>query len=230
MRVKVNLVGVNRALTSLRVLVWKILWELNMFVDNLTFGPALRKVSQYSGARVLLKRLYRCASCDDELHRAAVGYVSSISRSILDVGCGDALYLVSVGGSKIGLDIWRPSLQKARAFCSDTVQCDLKGGLPVKDKSFDTVLCIEVIEHLDKDQGLSLLQELSRVARREVILTTPRGFQPLTSATQPYMTHRSGWTESELQGLGYVILCTVSAPPCTIYRRELAQTETITVS
>jgi len=208
-------------LAPLRFLVWKSLLELQMLVERHPTLKVLRKVSQYSGMRVLFRALGHWATSETE-GEIAIGYISPLSGSILDVGCGEAHYLASVDSFKIGLDIWRPSLQKARAFCSDTVQCDLKGGLPFKDKSFDTILCIEVIEHLDKDQGLSLLQELSRVARREVILTTPRGFLPLTSASKPYMTHRSGWTESELERLGYLVLRSLAVPPGTIYKRQLA--------
>jgi len=44
--------------------------------------------------------------------------------------------------------------------------------LPYPDKSFDLVVCCEVLEHLEKPrQGLA---ELARVARRNVILSTPR--------------------------------------------------------
>jgi len=187
----------------------------------------LRKVSQYSGMRVLFRRLghWAASESEGEPRRTAIAYVSPLSRSILDVGCGEAHYLASADAFKVGLDIWRPSLEKAKAFCSDVVQCDLREKLPFKDKAFDTVLGIEVIEHLEKDSGFKLLEELSRVAKREIILTAPRGLLRQYCRTKPYQTHRSGWVETELQSLGYAILRSHPIPPYTIYKRELGPIE-----
>ena len=44
--------------------------------------------------------------------------------------------------------------------------------LPFRDDSFDTVLCSEVLEHLE--HPVDALRELNRVARRHIILTVPR--------------------------------------------------------
>ncbi len=47
--------------------------------------------------------------------------------------------------------------------------------LDVKSKSFDTILCLETIEHLPERQRLAFLRELSRLLKDEgeLILTTP---------------------------------------------------------
>lgn len=62
------------------------------------------------------------------------------------------------------------------------IGCDLNGGdlccsayhLPFSDKSFDTVVMGEVLEHLG--MPLVALQEASRVARRRIIVTVPNDY------------------------------------------------------
>lgn len=45
--------------------------------------------------------------------------------------------------------------------------------LPFKDKSFDTLIAVEIIEHLDKKYNQLILKELKRVAKKKIIITTP---------------------------------------------------------
>ena len=79
----------------------------------------------------------------------------------LNLGCGQANY-----EGYINLDIVsRPHLQ---------VQAPGQR-LPFQSESFDEVLCTDVIEHLDEQDGLSLIREVSRILRRRghLILVTP---------------------------------------------------------
>jgi hypothetical protein len=76
------------------------------------------------------------------------------------------------------------------------------GMLP--DKSVDTVFALDFIEHLEKEDGLRMLREAERVARRQILVYTPHGFFP-QSYDDPHkhdrwgmdggywQTHRSGW-------------------------------------
>lgn len=45
--------------------------------------------------------------------------------------------------------------------------------MPFSDRSFDTVLCIEVLEHLPWDDFGSALSEIHRVTRKRVVLSLP---------------------------------------------------------
>ena len=76
------------------------------------------------------------------------------------------------------------------------------GMLP--DKSVDTVFALDFIEHLEKEDGLRMLREAARVARRQVVVYTPNGFFPQAydDPEKPdrwgmdggyWQTHRSGW-------------------------------------
>lgn len=77
------------------------------------------------------------------------------------------------------------------------------------DKSVDTVCMMDLIEHLEKEDGFELLKEANRVARKQIIVFTPLGYFP-----QHYVEgendawglhggalqqHKSGW---ELEDFG----------------------------
>lgn len=47
------------------------------------------------------------------------------------------------------------------------------------DNSVDTVFVIDLIEHLEKENGKLLLEEADRVARKQIIVFTPLGFYPM---------------------------------------------------
>lgn len=70
------------------------------------------------------------------------------------------------------------------------------------DKSVDTVFALDFIEHLEKEDGLRMLREAERVARRQVVVYTPHGFFPQAHNDEHdrwgmdggyWQTHRSGW-------------------------------------
>ncbi len=75
-------------------------------------------------------------------------------------------------------------------------------------KSVDTIFILDVIEHLEKDQGTVLVNLAMKVARRQVIIFTPLGFMPQHYSEigdgwgnvehNELQNHRSGWTPNEL--------------------------------
>ncbi len=60
------------------------------------------------------------------------------------------------------------------------------------DNSVDSIFMLDVIEHLEKSEGLILLEQAERVARKQVIVYTPYGFYPM---------HYSGGQEKDAWGL-----------------------------
>lgn len=87
--------------------------------------------------------------------------LSHSSQQRLNLGCGQANYQ-----GYINMDIDRlPHLHAQAAGQS----------LPFRSETFDEVLCTDVIEHLDVEQGQFLFEEVSRVLRQggHFILVTP---------------------------------------------------------
>lgn len=64
--------------------------------------------------------------------------------------------------------------------------------LPEPNSPYDLALFIDVIEHLEKDDGWRVLEDLTHRAK-QVLVTTPFGFRRQEIPGMPYETHRSGW-------------------------------------
>jgi SAM-dependent methyltransferase len=76
------------------------------------------------------------------------------------------------------------------------------------DCSFDTVLLLDIIEHLTENQARLIIQEAKRVARHRVIVSTPNYpdlRDGVTSITgwNPLDAHLSYISRSELRRLGF---------------------------
>lgn len=138
-------------------------------------------------------------------------HIDKKSRSILDVGCGKAEPMSSINRKgrliAVGADGFEPYLQICResGLFHDLIQCDVRQ-LPLKDNSFDTVMCMEVLEHLDREEGEQLLASLERIARKQVILTTPAGkYDQHIYDGNPNQEHKYIWQPSEMRDLGYTV-------------------------
>ncbi len=99
-------------------------------------------------------------------------------ESILDVGCGEGFTLerlrrAGIGKSLEGVDFQERAVELGR---KTHPELNLRQGdiykLPYADNSFDTVLCCEVLEHLERPE--EALKELWRVARRQCVISVPR--------------------------------------------------------
>jgi len=75
--------------------------------------------------------------------------------------------------------------------------------------SVDTVVLLDVIEHLEKDEGQRLLEATVKIARSQVIVLTPLGFMPQGEGESKdawgldgtdWQVHRSGWVPEDFPG------------------------------
>lgn len=77
--------------------------------------------------------------------------------------------------------------------------------------SVDTVFILDVIEHLEKRDGLKLLVEAERVARHQIVVYTPLGLYPMSYLSPDskdawgldgavYQEHKSGWVPEDFDG------------------------------
>lgn len=92
--------------------------------------------------------------------------------SVLEVGCGDGRIinrLVSRYKKACGLDSSREALKHVKTEKT----LGSVDSLPFSDRSFDLILCCEVLEHLPLKAYPKALQEIERVAARYIIVSVP---------------------------------------------------------
>lgn len=98
-------------------------------------------------------------------------------NSFLDIGGAEGFMTYNVRSlyktsPAITSDLSLEANKRARELYNlDAITLDIHN-LPFQDNSFDIVLCSETIEHIPKAQ--LAIQELSRVAKKYLIITTPR--------------------------------------------------------
>ncbi|MDM7987649.1 MAG: class I SAM-dependent methyltransferase [Smithella sp.] len=82
------------------------------------------------------------------------------AKSVLEIGIGNAVvtYILRQAGLVVHTVDYDKSLKP------DIVASVLS--LPVLDKSYDAILCCQVLEHLSWDEFQPALQELTRVAKK----------------------------------------------------------------
>src|SRR4051794_4136408 len=90
--------------------------------------------------------------------------------SLLDVGCGPhGFACVAPGVPFVGLDV-----EFGESVAESMLAVRARPGrLPFADRAFDTVLCLDVLEHVPRPQRASFILELGRVASRRVIVACP---------------------------------------------------------
>ncbi|MEM5811464.1 MAG: class I SAM-dependent methyltransferase [Candidatus Aenigmatarchaeota archaeon] len=121
-------------------------------------------------------------SCDPPFifftHPGIVKILSLVPKdinSLLDLGCGRGIIgiLVRIYRSPkrvVGVEIFKKYINfcKKHRIYDKIFKLDLKKlPLPFKNKSFDVVTLIEVIEHLPKENAINLIFEAERIAKKK---------------------------------------------------------------
>ncbi|MEO6728295.1 MAG: methyltransferase domain-containing protein [Candidatus Dojkabacteria bacterium] len=133
-------------------------------------------------------------------------------ESLLDVGCGGFSPLKDLNKKmkkSFGVDGFKPSIDaaiKRKTHSENKVINVLKLRKFFKDKSFDCIVALDLIEHLTKEEGVKLLDDLEKLAKKKVIIFTPNGFVPQDEYDgNAYQIHKSGWGYKEMEKKGYKV-------------------------
>ncbi len=119
---------------------------------------------------------------------------------ILDAGCGSGRNMVELAhyGSVTGIELSETSVALARERGAGEVVAGSVLEMPFADESFDLVVSLDVIEHLEDD--LSALRELRRtVAPGGSLLVTVPAYQWLWSGHDEINHHHRRYTRRSLQ-------------------------------
>ena len=139
------------------------------------------------------------------------------AKTILDLGCEDGRLLSLLSDGKnwevTGVDIFQANINRAakkkifvKVIKGDIVKTSKK--LIKEEKKYDVVFCSQVIEHLGRKDGEELLSMVDKLAKKKVIMGTPRGFMEQPEAflgNNPHQVHKSGWTEDDFRKRGYKV-------------------------
>src|SRR3972149_832626 len=134
-------------------------------------------------------------------------------ETVLDLGCGvmgasDDLKCKSI----LGCDIFPAYLDKIKTLWP-TIRLGMDELDRFMDKSYDVIICLDVVEHLDKDLALKVLDECKRICRNKAIIFTPSEFnenkQPDEGAwglgENPHQLHKCVLSKNDFRSRGYLI-------------------------
>lgn len=128
------------------------------------------------------------------------------SKTVLDLGCGNnsnlAFFRDKIDYS-VGLDIHARYIEESKKrkihnkYILDDVNLVDKH---FKEKSFDAVIAIGLIEHLKCENALDLISKMEKIARKIVIIGTPNGFfEQEEYDGNVFQKHRSGFHARDFQ-------------------------------
>ena len=132
---------------------------------------------------------------------------------ILDCGFGHGNWAFQIKAKLgyepyiVGLEIHRPyiEIQSKFGLYDKLVEASVLD-IPFDDGYFDVVLACEIIEHLEQKDGLKMINEIERVSKNLVIITTPLGFMKQEEYDgNKYQIHRSAWYPSDFIKMGYEV-------------------------
>jgi len=134
-------------------------------------------------------------------------------ESLIDVGCGRGIVgamtrIYRTPKRLVGVDIFQDYIDfcKKYSIYDELHRLDLRRTpLPFQDNEFTVATCIETIEHLPKNRGEKLLEELHRIADT-IIVSTPSVYfkQPKSRVkNNPFQAHVSKWTVEDFKKRGY---------------------------
>lgn len=130
--------------------------------------------------------------------------------SILDVGCGANSPVGKIKKTfySEGIDIFKASIiesRKKKIHDKYRVGDIRKIDQFYKQKSFDVVVALDVIEHFNKGDALRLIRKMETIARKRVVIFTPNGFHHQHHVDNRYEEHKSGWAVNDLKLIGYSV-------------------------
>ena len=158
----------------------------------------------------------------DALNLGIENYIRHVDV-VLDVGCG--IVPMAYFRPKIHLMVepWQEYVDiLTQRYSKDKSvfifrQNALEAIRGLADNSVDSIFLLDVIEHMEKDEGLALIVEMERVAREQIIVFTPLGFMPqhiepggkdawgLSGVS--VQEHLSGWLPSDFPDTWNFFIC-----------------------
>lgn len=102
--------------------------------------------------------------------RRVVNLVPAGTEAVLEVGCGVGSIINEINAPRVvGVDFSRIALQRV---IGEKVIADA-GFLPVREGAFDTIICSEILEHLEDNSLFRCIDEIIRIRPSTIVLSAP---------------------------------------------------------
>ena len=134
-------------------------------------------------------------------------------ESVLDLGCGTLAPTGRFGSMHLAVDCFEPYRATLKASERGRQDGTRIGAIPevmdsIASKSWDLVMLLDVIEHLDKPDAVLALTLARNIARCRVVIFTPDG--PVAQGGlddghghNAAQAHRCSFTRDELDAMGF---------------------------
>jgi hypothetical protein len=145
------------------------------------------------------------------------------ARVVVDVGPGIRPQTILSPAIHLCVEPFEPYLSRLREDVGNDprfvfLNATWDGVLPLMpDHSVDTVVALDVIEHLGRSGGRKLLEHSVRIARQQVVVFTPLGFYRQSYRHRGtdrwgmqggrWQTHRSGWSPDDFGDEWHIVGC-----------------------
>lgn len=135
------------------------------------------------------------------------------AKTVLDLACGRGLPIRKIKSRMkieyaVGVDLFKPYLKECQLYkLHNKYLCADIRKLPFKEKSFDVVLALQVLEHIPKKDSWRILEKLEKIACKQVIVSMPIGksFHPVVDGNKLQL-HKSAFFPKELENRGYKVI------------------------
>ncbi len=124
----------------------------------------------------------------------------AVGKKVLDVGSAQGWYIKYL--KDLGFEVTASDIEKTLAFEDVPFVPTSGAGLPFADNFFDTVLAINVVEHIKEEK--KILSELYRVTKKRLLLSVPNADDALLqkyNLTFRHQTDKSHQREYSREGL-----------------------------
>ena len=145
-------------------------------------------------------------------HKKLKNEILASSSTVLDLGSGKESPIKDFSKKlkySLGVDNYLPYIEQSKKLKihNKYLYSDiLRACKDMSDNSFDCVIALDVIEHLNKENGKKLMKEMERIARKETIIYTPNKFLSQKKFDGNIkQEHLSGWSVNDMKRVGYKV-------------------------
>lgn len=139
--------------------------------------------------------------------------IDKSAHSILDIGCGQGFPMKMIKvrmrvKKSVGVDLFKPYIEIGKKFkIHDKYIISDVRKIKFKDKSFDVILALQVLEHLKKEDAWKVVDKIEKIAKKQIIIATPIGkmYHPMEDNNRLQL-HKSGFYPEEFEKRGYRII------------------------